>query len=443
MKAKVSSTKQMGILNKLLTIINKHTENSGAQYIAYGIFGLLNYPLSHIMWYNLLPQKFSPLSLRIIAMALCIPLILKNYWPQNLCKYLPIYWYLTLLYTLPFFGTYMLLMNHGSRDWLMNDVLGLFLFMLLVDWTSFIVLLSLGVFFGWFCYWLADPGNISEASKSSILLAIYMYTFAIIIAGVFSRNREKLQREKLQGMQTLSATIAHELRTPLRAISSSASSIAKYLDNLIASYRIAKEQKLNVPYISGLHLKSLAPAFDSIDAEAKSASTFIDMLLVKVSQDTSKSSPLEVCSIATCIEEALHRYPFSPGEIELIRWQRNDDFQFQGNSLLIIHVIFNLFKNALYYIQAARKGDINIWVSATEQHNFLHFKDTATGITASILPYIFDRFVSHTHHGTGIGLAFCKYVMKNFDGNITCNSVEGEYTEFKLAFPKYYIDNKP
>jgi signal transduction histidine kinase len=428
-------------LKRLKSSIDNHFEMSTPPILIFGLFGTINFPLFYFIWRYVTPNENSDFFMRIIATILCLFLVLKDYWPKQLRPYLAIYWYFTVTFTLPFFGMYSFLENQGSAMWLTNIMLVLFWMTLSLDWLSFIILLMTGLLAGILTYHFTQgPIHVKSAD---LFPTIINYLWAIVTAAAFSHNREKLQIAKLHGMQTLSATIAHELRTPLRAISSSASSVAKYLDNLIASYRIAKEQKLNVPYISGLHLKSLAPAFESIEAEAKSAFTFIDMLLVKVSQDTTKSSPLEICSIATCIEEALHRYPFSPGEIELVRWQRNDNFQFQGNFLLIIHVIFNLFKNALYYIQAARKGDINIWVSTTEQHNFLHFKDTATGIASSILPYIFDRFVSHTYHGTGIGLAFCKYVMKSFDGNITCNSVEGEYTEFKLAFPKYYIDNKP
>jgi len=52
-----------------------------------------------------------------------------------------------------------------------------------------------------------------------------------------------------------------------------------------------------------------------------------------------------------------------------------------------------------------------------------------------MLPKIFDRFFSSTHHGSGIGLAFCKLVMQAYGGNITCQSQQGEFTEFVLSFP--------
>jgi len=100
------------------------------------------------------------------------------------------------------------------------------------------------------------------------------------------------------------------------------------------------------------------------------------------------------------------------------------------------HVLFNLLKNALYYIEAANKGEIYIRAEKTPDANILHFKDTGKGMASSMMPYVFERFYSKTQHGTGIGLAFCKSVIESFGGKISCESVEGEHTTFILEFPK-------
>ena len=58
------------------------------------------------------------------------------------------------------------------------------------------------------------------------------------------------------------------------------------------------------------------------------------------------------------------------------------------------------------------------------------------GISVNVLKSLFQSFHSHSKSGTGLGLAFCKMTMESYGGNITCNSKEGEYTEFVLSFPK-------
>ena len=108
------------------------------------------------------------------------------------------------------------------------------------------------------------------------------------------------------------------------------------------------------------------------------------------------------------------------------------------------HVFFNLLKNAVYYVEAANQGGIDIRVETGDKFNKVYFKDTGTGIPAKSLPHIFERFYTTTDNGTGIGLAFCQLVMQSFGGDISCQSTEGQYTEFTLKFPKIRtIVNRP
>jgi two-component system aerobic respiration control sensor histidine kinase ArcB len=251
------------------------------------------------------------------------------------------------------------------------------------------------------------------------------------------KRTEKLLQEtnaKLDGMTLMSATIAHELRTPLRAINSSAGGLKKHLPDLLTAYRAAKQANLPIPNINPLHQKSLDPLLDVIELETRSAFTVIEMLLIRLNQEE-RQKDLVVCSMDHCVEETLKRYPFNRGERELIHWQAGSDFLFKGKELLVVHILFNLLKNSLYSMKAAGKGEIYIDLEQGTEMNNLYFKDTGTGIATDILPHIFDQFFSKTHHGTGVGLSFCKTVMHSFGGDIICQSKEDEYTAFILSFP--------
>lgn len=415
-------------------MLDQRIDECGAPMITFGVFGAINFPIFYLVWWLYGEVEASNFIMRLIAFLLCIPLIFKNYLPQKILRYLSLYWYFTLFYTLPFFGSYMFLSHHGSIIWLTNGMVGLFWLILVTDWLSFTILLPLGVLAG-VCYFLAEGNKIYFISPNMTGTMIN-YLWAIVIAAVFGHSRERLQKAKLYGMETLSASLAHELRTPLKAITFGTGNIKKYLENLVQTYEIAKGAKLDIPYIDPLHYQSLMPSFERIEAEGRSAFTFIDMLLVKVKQPSLKAYQLETCSISNCVEEALHRYPFGPDELEMIKWHRNRDFKFKGNQLLVIHVLFNLIKNSLRHIKDVKKGRIDICLSENDDFNILHFKDNGTGIARKFLPLIFDPFASETNHGTGIGLTYCKYAMKNLQGDIKGDSIPGEYTEFKLFFPK-------
>jgi signal transduction histidine kinase len=93
-------------------------------------------------------------------------------------------------------------------------------------------------------------------------------------------------------------------------------------------------------------------------------------------------------------------------------------------------------QTTLHQIKQNQHGGIFISQENGEKFNILLIKDTAGGISSKLLGHIFDGYHTTKEEGTGIGLAFCKHTMKSFGGDITCNSVEGYFTEFVLSFPK-------
>lgn len=245
-----------------------------------------------------------------------------------------------------------------------------------------------------------------------------------------------------KGMETvrlIGMSIAHELRTPLRAINSAAVGTANKLSTLVAVYKIARAQGIEVPEgytrLYPRDVTILGRMLKIIELESQAAFAVIDMLLVKGNLSKIDKEKFTSCQISTCIKNALTRYPFKPGEEKLIKC-KNGDFTFNGNALLMAHVLFNLIKNALYYVKRAGKGSIEIWIENGIENNKLHFKDTGTGISPDNLSHIFKQFFSTESNGTGIGLAFCKLVMQSMDGKIECFSEQNEYTEFVLTFPK-------
>lgn len=248
-------------------------------------------------------------------------------------------------------------------------------------------------------------------------------------------QEREIIKQQLEITKALSSTIAHELRTPLATISMAAKGTKRYLPDLLETYKLAIEAKIPVPNIRPSQFELLASTLDSIVDEVNHSNTIINMLLINTEQTNISSDEFQICSIVKCIEEALRRYPFQPDERELIHWNDAINFNFRGKEMLTVHILFNLVKNAIYYIKAAGKGDIHIWLETSKDYNELHFCDTGKGISSETLAKIFDLFFSRTHHGSGIGLAFCKMVMLSYKGKIECKSIQGEFTEFILSFP--------
>lgn len=398
-----------------------------------GVVGFMGY---YFIWKLWLPQHYEDFGLRLVGTSLCFVLMFKEYWPAVLKRFFPFYWYLTLFYTLPFFFSFMMFKNNFSHMWLMSMLICLFLLILLVDALSLSLLMTTGVLMAYLVF--KAGGNTLEISHN------YMEDFALfpfaIYLGILLRYHTDLEaREKLRGVMSAASSMAHELRTPLLGIKSGIAGLKKYLPILFKGYQLAKEQGLPIEKIRGVHYAALIPVLNRIEEEAAYSNVIIDMMLMNAKKQQVDFSTFAVHLISKCIREALTRYPFgTESEKRKVHWEHipEQDFTFWGSDTLMVHVLFNLLKNALYFIAKAEKGEITIWISCQDGMNCLHFKDTGTGIPRESLPHVFDHFYSTTNIGTGIGLSFCKMVMESFEGRITCDSIYGEYTEFILRFPR-------
>ena len=108
-----------------------------------------------------------------------------------------------------------------------------------------------------------------------------------------------------------------------------------------------------------------------------------------------------------------------------------------GDENSLVYVLFNLFKNALFYLVNKPDGKIQIRLENGDDWNKLYFKDNGIGIPEDELIGVFEGYRSFSFtEGRGLGLAFCKRIMRDFGGDVTCQSDYGEWTQFVLAFPK-------
>ncbi len=402
---------------------------------AFAIFAFFMFPLYYVVWHTLFPQPYENLGLRLLGSALFVPIIFAKHWPSWLKPYQPYYWYLALLYALPFFFTFMLLKNGASEVWIGSTLVAMFVMILLLDWVTLIVHFVLGTGLAFLAFVLTSDAALLSFERYDFL-AIAL--FAMVIGAISNYDSERIRVEQERAMLATAGSIAHELRTPLLSIRAGASGIANYLPALMQAYQLARQHQLPVPAIRSIHLSALEGVVDRIDQEARHANTIIDMLLVSVRGHGNGHAPLTLCSMSECIEMALQRYPFSNEERVLVSWQQDQDFSFQGVELLTVHVLFNLLKNALRHIAQADKGHIAIHLETSATSNRLIFRDTGGGIAPEALAHIFMRFYTSSNDsalGAGIGLAFCRDVMTAFGGTIHCNSTHGEYCEFVLTFP--------
>lgn len=408
------------------------------RFLPFGLVAVVGFPLYYFVWHYLFPQPYENLPLRLLGSALFLPVMLAKYWPDRFRRYLPVYWYSAILFALPFFFTFMLLKNNGDSVWLLSALAAAFLMVLLLDWGNLLIQFVVGVGLAWGAYSLT-----TEVTQLGFLSLEHLpiYLFIVILGGVANYSSEVVKRERLRAMLATASTIAHELRTPLLGIKAGAAGLKEHLPVLLDTYRLARAAGLPVLPIRAAHLDSMRGVLARIEAEADHSNTAIDMLLMNAQAAGHNRETFIPCSMANCVETALRRYPFaSVRERSLVNWDKDSDFSFLGTELLVVHVLFNLLKNAVYHITKAGKGNISIRLETAPEGGKLIFRDTGPGIPPSVLPHIFTRFYTWSWRGdggsgAGIGLAYCRSVMEAFGGSIVCESKQGEFTEFVLTFP--------
>ncbi|MCX7124077.1 MAG: ATP-binding protein [Gammaproteobacteria bacterium] len=253
------------------------------------------------------------------------------------------------------------------------------------------------------------------------------------------RLTNSLNQEKIKTQRLLAASIAHEIRTPLAAINAQSGIIKSILPTLLEAYQYALESGAVKKPLRTSQFEFLTHIPEELNQTTASANTFIDMLLAKVNLENLKEQnmPLNQLSMKDTLMNAIHLYPLDSFSAAMIQCDYKKTFQFMGDEVLFRHIIFNLLKNAIYFVRSKGKGgSIKIWCEQQQDQNVLHFKDTGMGVSPESLPNIFNSFYTNTRHGTGVGLAFCKMIIESFGGNISCESVQGKYTHFMLCFPK-------
>ncbi len=418
-------------LARLFVINNSKTE----KYYALGIFILISYPIYSLIFQYSYNNSNILQVMNIVAVWLGIFLILHKYWPDRLKVLSQLYWYITIFFCIPFYFTFTALLTQLSSFWLMNTVTGLFILALIVEWIPLVILLVLGVvtaivtFYFYYGYIVIAP----------LKLEPFIYYIPVILAGLlFSNKRRELKMAKLDMAKSLSSNIAHDLRTPLASIRLAAQATSHFMPALFQAYKLAKEADLPIQKIQKQRLKLAESAMNRIINDITSANDIISSLEMNLNSENINQNKFSVFSIKQLLDNALESFPYRSDILkEKIKklYSNQDDFKILGSEQLTRYIIYNLLKNALYHIESKGQGELSISIQTNKPYNELHFKDTASSIPDNIRPYIFEHFFSDRTTALGMGLAYCKNVMRAYGGDIVYHKNVDDTNEFILYFP--------
>jgi two-component system, CAI-1 autoinducer sensor kinase/phosphatase CqsS len=388
-----------------------------------GILGSFGIPILYLMRFTKASAPYDDLWIRASATLLCVLLLLRDRWPESLKPYYIAFSYPALIFSLPFFLVFTSLKNGGDPASVANTFMVVFFLILMTDWRNTIVMLVVGIAGAVMLYYAVDP----DPQLPKEYVARLPLLIVVVVGGSFFKfagNRAATEKIR-QGYASIAGSIAHEMRNPLSQIRQNLEKMQQALPHPLSA---VQTHPLAPGQVDALY-RHLAESELAVERGLQ----VIAMTLDEVSEKPVDTSEFSYLSAARATCKAVQEYSYqSDAERAKVSVQVVQDFCFHGDETAYLFVLFNLLKNALYYL--ALKPDAHIVITVAQPQVLV--RDTGPGMAPQVLARLFEPFTSiGKSGGTGLGLAYCRRVMRAFGGDVACASAPGEYTEFALGFP--------
>ncbi len=223
------------------------------------------------------------------------------------------------------------------------------------------------------------------------------------------------------------ANVSHELKTPM-------TTIAGFIDGILDGTIPAEKQNYYLHIVSE-EIKRLSRLVRSMLDLSR-----IDSGELKLNYQTFDLLSTLVTIIIT-FEQEIDKKNIEIRGLDLITPK-----MVYGDKDLIHQIVYNLIENAVKFTNEGGYIEFNI-TESLERFDFM-IRNSGMGIQKSEIPLVFDRFYktdksrSKDKKGLGLGLYLVRSIIRLHGGEITADSVYGEYCEFDFYLPKRQINKK-
>jgi PAS domain S-box-containing protein len=241
-----------------------------------------------------------------------------------------------------------------------------------------------------------------------------------------------VQSEKMASLGMLVAGIAHEINTPVGAVSSMHDTLMRSIEKLKTSVR--NECKANTETYSRLQslFKTIEEANSVIDSGTSRVSNIVKRLRSFARLD---EADLKEVDLHEGIEDTLTLiYHEIKHKAEIIK-NFGDIPRISCYPGRMNQVFLNLLVNSAQAIK--EKGKITISTRRINDKIVVEFEDNGVGIAQQDLSRIFDPgfTTKGVGIGTGLGLSICYQIIQDHHGEIKVESEPGKGTKFIITLP--------
>jgi two-component system sensor histidine kinase PilS (NtrC family) len=287
-------------------------------------------------------------------------------------------------------------------------------------------LLADGIYFGFIPVF--RPEHAVKTSLGSMLVTIFIAwgVFFVIaammsyLAGSLAKTRaalraaekELLVKERLSEAGRVSASLAHEIRNPLAAISGSVQVLKKELV-------LDAEQR----ELMDIVLKESERVSHSLEQ-------FLDFALPS-------KKIFSVISLSDILDETLKIIQGGgelDGKVEVTGNFRVSDLHYYGNAGQFKQVFWNLIKNAVKAMPEGGRLRLDFPEPRKKEVRIL-VADSGRGMTEEDKEHLFEPFYSGFENGRGLGMSIVRKIVEDYDGRIDVRSELNKGTEVLITLP--------
>lgn len=480
-------------LKSLIKSSCEKTAIHGAYYTAFGVFGTIIFLLPYFLWSHDFDTDYQTLTLRIIASILCFNLVIMHQtriWEaNNLVKLnllssterqyteleiqsytnkiihgglLPLYWHFTLCFCLPIMTTLNLLKSSFDITWVIHSALSIFTLALLVDWISFIIILFIGIIFGYLVYTLWTGNIMIVINDNHLFLVIYMYLYVLLVGVLFLYHKEKILFEKNKTnleLEKLNATLDEKVKQRTTYLKRVLKFRAEFLNNISHEIRTPLQGIIGISTTLYQHWANFSDEerFSYIKVIADSGDRLLNLLSNLLDLSKFEAGKMlfdfKIANLVDTIKNEIELMkPLYFGKDTSISFS----YKFSKNNYNILYdedrikqVISNFISNALKY---SDYEDIDITLTMIDaqdkerdiksaQNVLVKIEDRGIGIPESELLSVFLPFSQSSRTkskagGTGLGLSLCAEIVHAHKGKIWVkNNPNGIGCSFYFTLP--------
>jgi len=255
-------------------------------------------------------------------------------------------------------------------------------------------------------------------------------------------QEQLVNAEKMASLGRLVAGVAHELNNPISFIYGNTHALMGYAQKLIPYLTKIQRENANNSNNDDISesehhkiTKILADLPSLLDGTLEGVERVRDIVLDLLQFSSGQQYEFKRFDLIHAITTTL-RWVNKEHSVE-VSCQLPEHLEIEGQPGRIQQVIMNLIQNALDALEEIENAKLSVSLTYNNDNCKLSIKDNGLGVDESILPHIFEPFVTtkNTGKGTGLGLSLSYRFISDHGGSLTAHNHCDGGAEFILELP--------